>query len=140
MLSVPQILFAMILGWALLYAWTRRGTEEKVAATAIAAATFLTPVMQDRAFAGPELGILLVDTLLFLVLAGLSLRSRAFWPLWAAGFQLGTLAVHLAAAQMPEMLPAVYAETLIIWSFPVLVVVAMGIHGEARGARPNSGM
>lgn len=127
MLSIPQILFAMLLGWALLYAWTRRGWQERIAALAVAAATFLTPVAQSRQFAGPELGILLVDLLLFLVLAGLSLRSAAFWPMWAAGFQLGTLFVHLAASRLSAMLPAAYAETLVIWSFPVLLVVAFGI-------------
>jgi hypothetical protein len=75
--------------------------------------------------------------MLFAALATIALQSRAFWPMWAAGLQLGALAVHLAAAKMPAMVPAAYAETLAIWSYAVLGALALGTWWEARrvGAR-----
>jgi hypothetical protein len=120
------LLFAALLVGTLALAWYRGGREERLAALALVAGAILTPLAQHRGFAGPEHGIVLVDLLLFAALGAIALRSRAFWPLWAAGFQLGALAVHLAAAQMPAILPAAYAATLIIWSYPVVVAVALG--------------
>ncbi|WP_194745523.1 hypothetical protein [Thermaurantiacus tibetensis] len=129
---LEPIVFAALLATVVVLAFARGGPEERIGAGALLAASLLTPVAQLRRFAGPEYGIVLVDALLFLVLAALGLRSRAFWPLWAAGFQLGALAVHLAAAKMPGMLPAAYAATLIIWSYPVVVAVGLGTWLEGR--------
>lgn len=133
------ILFAALLLSTLALAWRRGGRDERLAALALIGGAVLTPLAQLRGFAGPEFGIVLVDALLFAALAAIALRSRAFWPIWAAGFQLGALAVHLAAAKMPDMLPAAYAATLIIWSYPVVVAVAMGSWLEGRGSagRPD---
>lgn len=127
------ILFAALLVATLAVAWRRGGRDERLAALALIGGAVLTPLAQLRGFAGPEFGIVLVDALLFTALAAIALRSRAFWPIWAAGFQLGALAVHLAAAQMPSMMPAAYAATLIIWSYPVVVAVAIGSWLEGRG-------
>jgi hypothetical protein len=129
-MTAAQVIFAMMLGWIIFAAWMRCGWDARVVATAILGATFLTPLAQSQGFAGPEMGIVFVDALLFAVLLAVALRSQAFWPIWAAGFQLGALAVHFAAARLPQMIPAAYAETLVIWSFPVLAVVAVGILRE----------
>ncbi|WP_448582991.1 hypothetical protein [Thermaurantiacus sp.] len=128
------ILFAALLLGTLALAWRRGGREERLAALALLCSALLSPLAQNRGFAGPEYWILLIDALLFLALGAIALTSRAFWPLWAAGFQLGALAVHLAAARVPEILPAAYAATLIIWSYPVVVAVALGTWFEGRGA------
>ncbi len=134
------ILFAAVLIAALVLAWRCGGRDERLAAVALLGGAVLTPLAQLRGFAGPELGIVLVDALLFVALAAIALRSRAFWPLWAAGFQLGAIAVHLAAAQMPSILPAAYAATLIIWSYPVVVAVALGSWFEGQGRHnPRAG-
>ncbi len=129
------VVFAGLLVCTLLMAWRWGGRDERIAASALLAGALLTPFVQHRGFAGPEAGIVLVDFLLFLVLAAIALRARSFWPLWAAGFQLGALAVHLAAAYMPTMLPAAYAATLIIWSYPVVAAVLLGAWFEGRAAR-----
>jgi cytochrome bd-type quinol oxidase subunit 2 len=113
----------------------RGGQDERIAAIGIAAAAVMTPLMTAHGFAGPEMGIVLVDIALFLVLATIAMRSRSFWPLWAAGFQLCGLAGHLAAAKSPEMLPAAYAETLAIWSYAVMTSLAVGAVVEGRADR-----
>jgi hypothetical protein len=111
------------------------GRDERLAALALVSATILTPLMIREGFAGPELGVVIVDALLFLVLLVLAIGSRRFWPIWAAGFHLCGLAVHFAAARLPDILPAAYAETLVIWSYPVLAAVLLGTLVEARGDR-----
>lgn len=131
------ILFAGLLVGTLAFAWYRGGRDERLGALALVGGAILTPLAQLKGFAGPELGIVLVDGLLFLALGAIALRSRAFWPLWAAGFQLGALAVHLAAAQMPGILPAAYATTLVIWSYPVVVAVLLGTWFEGGSQGPH---
>ncbi|MFQ3595413.1 MAG: hypothetical protein SNJ63_04820 [Sphingomonadaceae bacterium] len=134
---MTKVLFLVVLAVAVGVALIRGGREERVAAGAILAATGATPVMQSHAFAGPETGILIVDLVLLGVLGWLALGSRCFWPIWAAGFQMGSLGVHLAAARLPEILPAVYAETLVIWSYPVLAALLLGtlVEAQVRNAR-----
>ncbi len=136
---VFQLLFLLLLLWAAARALRLRSAEFGTAVAASAAAAVATPLAQTWDFARPEVGIFLVDLGLFLVLAGLAVRTTAFWPIWASGFQLGTLAIHLAAAKYPHLVPAAYAEALVIWSFPVLLTIAAGLHWEARKL-PASGL
>ncbi len=110
----------------------RGGQDERLAAIALSAAALMTPMLASHGFAGPEMGIVLVDVALFLALGMIAMRSRSFWPLWAAGFQLCGLAGHLAAAKSPQMLPAAYAETLAIWSYAVMASLAIGSVVERR--------
>jgi hypothetical protein len=134
-LGVTQILFLAALAAVAIAAVLQGGRDERLGALAMVTATALTPLMQREQFAGPEMGILIVDVGLFLALVLLAMGSRRFWPLWAAGFHLCGLAVHLAAARLPQILPAAYAETLVIWSYPVLAAVLLGTLVEARGER-----
>jgi uncharacterized protein (DUF2062 family) len=131
------MIFLLALGGTLLLAALHGGRDERTAALAIGAAALLTPLLVSHHYEAPELGVLLVDSLLFAALAAIAMSSRAFWPMWAAGLQLGALAVHLAAAKMPEMVPAAYAETLAIWSYAVLGALAAGTWWEARRERAH---
>ncbi len=111
---------------------TYGGREERVAAFALVVASLATPIAVASGYSRPELGVILVDAALFSALAIIALRSRSFWPIWASGFQLCALAVHLAATRLQHMLPAVYAESLAIWSYLVIGSVLGGVWLEAR--------
>lgn len=117
-------------------AW-RGGSDERIAAGAMALAALLSPFVKARGYSGPEVGLILVDLGLFVVLAGISLRSRAFWPMWAAGFQLCGLAGHLAAAKSNVVVPAAYAETLAVWAYAVIITLLVGtlMEGQHRHGR-----
>jgi hypothetical protein len=118
-------------------AFTRGGRDERLAATAMLMAAAATPLLVSHQFAGLEAGIVLIDITLFLALSAIAMQSDRFWPLWAAGFQLGALVVHFASAQLPQLVPAAYAETLVIWSYPVLSSLLVGTLLEgARRHRP----
>lgn len=135
---VPQILFLSALGVAVFVAFWHGGRDERAAAIALLAATAITPVALSHGYASPEFGVVIVDLAVFAILAMIALRSQAFWPMWAAGFQLCALSVHLAAAQMPHMMPAAYAETLAIWSYPVLAALGFGTWFEAGNRHGQS--
>ena len=114
------------------FAVLRGGRDERIGAIALAAAAIGSPLAVLNEWGGPELGLVLVDILLLFALMALAMKSRAFWPMWAAGFQGCAVAVHLVAARSPNMLPAVYAETLAVWAYPVLAALAVGTWLETR--------
>ncbi len=131
-MTVASILFLVALAVVCGTAMWWGGQDERLAAFGIAAASFLSPIVTARNYAGPEVGLVLIDVGLFVVLAWIALRSRAFWPMWTAGFQLCTLAGHLAAAKSRFMVPAAYAETLVIWSYAVMAALLVGTLLEGR--------
>jgi len=123
------------------YAWWRGGTDERIiAATCLAgtAATLLTISPLQQRYSGVEEGLMLVD---FAVLAGfvaVALRSRRFWPLWVAGLQLTTSVGHVLKSVDQDLLPRAYGAALQFWSYPILIIVAVGTfrtHRRMRQAR-----
>lgn len=126
------VLFLLLIATSLFMALKVGGRDERFAAGALLAAALASPIAQAHSYAAPEMGIVVVDAVLFAALLALALRSTAFWPIWAAGFQLCALAVHFAAAKSPHMLPATYAETLAVWAFPQLLALLYGTWFEAR--------
>lgn len=134
-MTISQLLFLTLLLTAIGLALTFGGRDERLGAIFIAIAALLTPVLEKASYTSPEVGVLIVDLGLFLGLAWIALRSTRFWPMWAAGLQLGALFVHLAAARIPDIRPGAYFETLAIWSYAVLVTLALGAWVEVRGRR-----
>lgn len=136
-MSFASILFVCALVTVCGVAMWRGGSDERVAASAIAAAAILSPLVRVHDYSGPELGLILVDGSLFLLFAFIAMRSRAFWPMWTAGFQLCALAGHLAAAKSSAVVPAAYVETLVIWSYAVMLGLFVGtlVEGQRRHGR-----
>jgi hypothetical protein len=133
-MTASQFIFTAALAVAAGSAAWFGGRDERWAAFALVSAAVLTPILVQRNYAGPEFGLVLVDGLLFAALLGIAMGSRAFWPLWAAGFQLVALAVHLASMIAPHMLPAAYATTLGLWAYPVLASLLVGSVVERHAA------
>ncbi|WP_199553461.1 hypothetical protein [Sandaracinobacteroides hominis] len=131
-MTISMILFMLTLVSIVALAGIYGQRDERMGALALVLAAAATPLAMSHSFARAEMGVVLVDFGLFLALASISLRSRSFWPMWASGFQLCALAVHMAAARLHHMLPAVYAESLVIWSYLVMLAVLGGILFEAR--------
>ncbi len=127
--SLIFVLFLMVAGGA---AMLRGGQYERLAAVAIVVATVVSPLARSQRYAGPDLGIVLVDLALFIILTMISMRSSAFWPMWAAGFQLCGLAGHLAASKSQSTVPAAYADTLAIWAYAVVTALLAGTLLERR--------
>lgn len=131
-MTVFQLAFLTYMFAAIVVALTYGGRDERLAAVLIILAAMLTPVLEGAGYTSPEMGVLIVDLSLFLGLGWIALRSSRFWPIWAAGLQLGALFVHLAAIRLPHLSPGAYFETLLIWSYAVLTALAAGVWLEVR--------
>lgn len=124
------ILFWAIVGAICVYAWLRGRREEKIAATTCALAVLAThfvigPVAQR--YAHVELGLLGIDLAVLASFVGIALNSTRFWPLWAAGFQLTVSMSHGMKAIDLGLMPRAYAAAAVFWSYPILIVILVGI-------------
>jgi hypothetical protein len=126
--------------WALLlltcgYAlWRGRRYEQLAAVICIAASVIsvLARAPLHQRYAGIEIGDLIVDTAVLLAFVAIALRSDRFWPLWVAGLQLTLSVSHLFKAIQPSLIPLAYAAAERFWSYPTLIIIAIGAWRQHR--------
>ena len=58
--------------------------------------------------------------------ASVAMISERFWPLWVSGLQLTALLGHLLKGVESDLLPTAYAAALHFWSYPILIILAVG--------------
>lgn len=128
-------IFIPILFAVCLYALWRGGTDERiVAATCLAgtAATLLAISPLRERYSGVEEGLMLVDLAVLAGFVTVALRSNRFWPLWVAGLQLTTSIGHLLKGIDQDLLPRAYGAALQFWSYPILIILAVGTYRRHR--------
>lgn len=135
------IIFGPLLLAVCVYAWLRGGTDERIVAATCLAGTMATllaisPVHQR--YAGVEEGLMLVDLAVLAGFVTVALRSERFWPLWVAGLQLTTSIGHLLKGVDQDLLPRAYGAALQFWSYPILVILAVGTYRAHRRARQTA--
>src|SRR5262245_14901756 len=132
------LIFGPLLLAVCVYAFFRGGSDERiVAATCLAgtAATLLAISPLNHRYTSVEEGLMLVD---LGVLAGfviVALRSERFWPLWVAGLQLTASIGHVLKGVEQDLLPRAYGAALQFWSYPILLILAVGTYRQHQRAR-----
>lgn len=111
------------------YAMWRGNREARVIAAACFVATlathFTVTPLRER-YASVEEGLMLIDILMLAVFIAVALRSSRFWPLWVAGLQLTASLAHLMKTLNLDLLPQAYGAALSFWSYPILLILAIG--------------
>ena len=108
-----------------LAAWRGRD-EERLAAGAYLANWALTLVLFKARSEDTQWGVLIVDLALMFVYVWLALRSRRYWPLFAAGFQLLAIVTHLAQTLDEAVSGWAYLTAELVWSYLVLIAIGYG--------------
>lgn len=67
--------------------------------------------------------LMLVDTIVLLGLGMIAMRSKRFWPLWIAAFQLIAVTTHLVMLIEPDQVLQAYAILQGLWAYPMLIVL-----------------
>jgi hypothetical protein len=111
------------------YAWWRGGSDERMVAVACLSGTVATLLvvspLRER-YSGVEEGLFLVDLAVLAGFVTVALRSNRFWPLWVAGLQLTTSLGHILKGIDQNLLPRAYGAALQFWSYPILLILALG--------------
>jgi len=135
------LVFAPVLLAVCIYAWWRGGADERiVAATCLAGtvATMLAVSPLRQRYAGVEEGLALVDLAVLAGFITVALRSNRFWPLWVAGLQLTTSIGHILKGVDQDLLPRAYGAALQFWSYPILLILAVGTYRNHQRLRRAS--
>jgi peptidoglycan/LPS O-acetylase OafA/YrhL len=128
---------AMLLTCCGLAVWRGRWVE-RIAAAAMAAAWFVSPLVQDdQQTLGAQSGVLVVDILLLLVLLYLALTSDRWWTMAAVAFQGVSALVHLAAAIDKQIIPRAYYVAGSLLSYLVMGALLVGAWNAGRRERPR---
>jgi len=126
---IKLVVFNAILLSCCGYALLRGGAPERIGAAIYTVGTGLTILARGEAafrFGSVEIGILIVDVAALIAFLLLALRAQRFWPMWMTAFQAIGTAGHLAKLADPEMIRWAYAFLLGIWSYPMLLLLAIG--------------
>jgi hypothetical protein len=125
------------------YAFYRGRKYERLVAAICLIATFSSVALHappNQRYVGIEHGDLLVDSLVLIAFVVIALRSDRFWPLWVAGLQLTMNVAHLLKAIDPSLMPAAYEAAERFWSYPILVILAVGtLRAHRRATREYPG-
>jgi energy-converting hydrogenase Eha subunit C len=132
-----------ILYWTLLtltcgYAIYRGGRYERVVAAVCIIGTIATVAVNsplNRLYMHVEGGALLVDIGVLAAFVAVALQSDRFWPLWVAGLQLTTSVAHFLKAIDPHLIPQAYGLAVRFWSYPILIILAVGAWRTHRRTR-----
>jgi hypothetical protein len=108
--------------------WRGRGDERAAALVCVVAtaASVLVNSPLTRRFAGVETGVLVVDLLTLAAFIAIALRTKRFWPLWVAGFQLTSTFAHVLKAVHFSLVPQVYAAAERLWVYPIFLAIVVG--------------
>ena len=123
------LLFFVLLAMTMGYAIWRGDRDSRLIAAICIAAVILTQIVArpvGHRFASIESGVAVVDLATLAGFVAVALASSRFWPLWVSGFQLTTLIGHLLRAIDLSLLPRAYGAAMVFWSYPILIVVAVG--------------
>jgi hypothetical protein len=130
-----MLLFDALLFACTAYALLRGGMVERVGAATMfvgCVLTFLVNSPLSVRYASVELAILYIDCVMLVIFAALALTTDRYWPLWVTAFQLLAVLAHIAKLADPEMLRNGYGFVMAVWSYPQLLVIALGTRAHSQ--------
>lgn len=125
------IIYLALLLAVTVYALMRGDRDARITALACVGATagtafVLSPLLSR--YGSVEIGVATVDVAVLAIFVAVALQSTRFWPLWISGLQLTTTLAHLIKLIQPELLDVAYAAALRFWSYPILLILAVGTY------------
>lgn len=114
----------------ILYAFSRGGGPERLAAMLLLLARLATLVMPfdyQTTFRTINWGNFLVDLGLLVALMTLATRANRFWPMWMAAIQLLTIGMHAVRVYDMQIVAIVYSRLSGQLAYPMLAMLAIGV-------------
>lgn len=129
----------MFLGFTLCstaYALVRGGPPERFAAAlfllGVAVSATIGLFEMPGGFADVPARLALIDALWALMFTMLAVKANRLWLIPFAACQIVAALAHLTRLSFPEMIPASYAFLTVIWSWPMIALLAGGTFAHRR--------
>jgi len=141
---IRHVVYGILMWVVCLYAFSKGGWAERLAAAGILVATYLTVLVLSPTairFHHLEFPVVIVDSGLLALLLFIALRTEKFWPLWLAAMQALTIFSHLAPF-VPHMLPWAYHRAVAVWIYPMLIILGYATrlhHLQQRDGNSSKG-
>lgn len=119
------------------YALLQGRSDERIAAAVCVLATLATQLVMpppEMRYIDVDLELVAIDIGVLAAFVAVALRSERFWPLWVAGLQLTISISHALKAIDHELVPRAYAAAAVFWSYPILIILAVGTWRGRRRA------
>lgn len=129
------------MGWSVVItALWQGGRSERAVAIGFIVSWAITALTKDHRWTQLQWGGFAGDTAFFVLLVVVALRSRRYWPLWAAGFQLLAVITHAAMLVDRQLSQWAYITANVIWSYLLLFSLAYGTWSAWRERRQLGAM
>ena len=128
-------LYLILLSAVAVYALKRGDRDARITALACVGATAGTALVLSPLvvrYASVEMGVATIDVAVLAIFVAVALQSERFWPMWISGLQLTTTLGHFIKLIEPELLNVAYAAALRFWSYPILLILAIGTYRTRR--------
>lgn len=125
------LIFLALLLAVTAYALMRGDRDARITALACIGATVGTMIVLSPLivrYASVETGVAAIDVAVLIVFVAVAVQSTRFWPLWISGLQLTTTLAHVIKIIEPELLNVAYAAAMRFWSYPILLILAVGTY------------
>lgn len=139
--NLLQVIYTACLAATCLIVWRSGRAAEWIGVGIMVAgsvATVWANSVQGPESASVEFDMLLIDLLVLSGFVFLVLKSDRFWPLWACGIHLVSVATHLVMLFYPTVLPQAYRVVLGFWAYPVMAAVVVGALDPWRAKGTNA--
>jgi hypothetical protein len=117
------------------YAWWKGGGPERAVAAILIVGVVLTHyagTAWSQRWTNVETGVLAVDLAVLVGFAGVALCAERFWTLWLTALHLIGTTGHLVKMADPTLIRWGYAFILAIWSYPMLLLIAVGTWNHSK--------
>jgi hypothetical protein len=134
------LIFNIFLIGTCCYAFVRGGAPERIVAALFPAAAAISVLWGRQisdVFAKPAYGLLAVDLALLLALTAVALKANRNWTMTVAAMQLIMVSVHLIRILNPDTIRPVYTVMLALWSWPMVLLLALGTFQHRRRLKRN---
>lgn len=125
-IALPPAVPILVIGAVCIFSVWKGDREERIAGIAFAIGVVTAPLLKDRQWVGPQWGNFALDAAYFALLIGMALRTRKYWPLFAAGFQLLLVLTHAASMVDHQLGAWAYITAGVIWTYLGLFALGAG--------------
>jgi hypothetical protein len=132
------MLYLSLLTICAIYALRRGGAPERTTTVAIilmVASDPLVHAVTPSRYSSLDPGHLVIDSLALAAFMVIALRANRYWPLWVSAFQLIAVVAHAGRLLDVEIHKTAYGLMQVLWSYPMLVVLALGTRAHQARLR-----